>query len=448
MKKFLFLLLIISVFGSDFAFAKADSVTINLVRYFSRDIFGNNGTAYLKPMVEGINATSNSSFFSTAYVPKKVKKPYFKFGLHGMIGVVPSDMKTYTPNIPTEQFSLSELNKYMTFEWINGSPQITAIPDTAALAYYALKTILYDAVQAGDITVPTTSATVLGSENKNLYISNEVLRETMKKSPAYAFLPQNFRDTLDKYIGQFPESFSLPKGANMNVFGAGIPQLEIGSLYGTEALIRFFPPVDMGENIGDFAFWGFGLKHSISQYFTTYKPGYDTATSYESRQELEDTPFDLSIQAVYQGTSLKNKIGVTEADLDANATFWDFNLQFSKRIKNWINIYTGISYEHVSIDADYTYAIPWEMQIQLGMVTKKLDAQGNPLIDPATGWPIYETNEEYPGDTQPQTSKIKIKDTNWKWIFGLSKDIGRFTIFADYNFSTFGIFSGGISYRF
>ena len=108
MKKFLFLLLIISVFGSDFAFAKADSVTINLVRYFSRDIFGNNGTAYLKPMVEGINATSNSSFFSTAYVPKKVKKPYFKFGLHGMIGVVPSDMKTYTPNIPTEQFSLSE----------------------------------------------------------------------------------------------------------------------------------------------------------------------------------------------------------------------------------------------------------------------------------------------------------------------------------------------------
>ena len=294
--------------------AKADSMTVDLVRMFSRDIFETNGTPYLQPMVEGVNATSNSSFFSTAYIPKKVKRPYFRFSLHGMIGEVPNSKTTYAPNIPMEQFDLNELSKYIDLQFVDGQPQIIAIPDTAALAYYALKTIFYDAVKSGEVKIPEKSATILGSQNEVLYIPNAALESAMKNSPAYAFLPDNFKDTLSKYIQQFPEQFSLPQGANMSYFGAGIPQLEIGSLYGTEALIRFVPKIDMGTNIGKFSFWGIGLKHSLSQYF--YKDDNDTVEA-----TPENHPFSMAFQAVFQGTSLQNKIGVTNADLNCKATF-------------------------------------------------------------------------------------------------------------------------------
>ena len=450
MKKILVFLIVVFAMNTAKSLAKADSMTVNLVRMFSQDIFETNGKPYLKPMVESMNATSNSRFFNNAYVPKKVNKPYFRVSVNSMVGLVPDDMKTYTPTLPMEKLDMNQLGQYLTIDWSNGTPQITSLKDTAGLVYYALKTIFYDAVQTGDIKVPSKSATILGSQNEVLSIPNSALKAAMQRSPAYAFLPQSFKDSLDKYIKQFPETFSLPKGANMNTFVAAIPQFEIGSLWGTEALIRFIPPIDMGENIGDFSFWGIGLKHSISQYFTDYSEGYDeSALDYDGRRKLESTPFDMAVQVVYQGTYLKNTIGVTGADLTAWANFWDFNIQFSKRLEGWFDIYSGFSYEIMSINSDYVYSIPWETQIQLGLVTKKLDANCNEVIDPKTGWNVYEKRPpEFPGDEHPQTSHIKIDDTNFKWVIGISKDIGKFSIFADYNVSTFNIFTGGVSYRF
>lgn len=424
------------------AFAKADSMTVDLVRMFSKDIFETNGKPYLQPMVEGINATSNSAFFSTAYVPKKVHKPYYRVSIHGMIGEVPNSKKTYSPSVPMEQFSLSELSKYVNINWVNGQPQIVSIPDTAALAYYALKTIFYDAVHSGDVKIPAKSATILGSQNEVLYIPNSALQSAMEKSPAYAFLPANFKDTLLKYVKQFPEQFSLPKGADMSYFGAGIPQFEIGSLYGTEALIRFVPKIDMGKNIGKFAFWGLGLKHSISQYF--YKEDENDSVAKNPMSH----PLNLAVQAVYQGTSLKNKVGVTSADLDCKATFWDFNIQGLYYPCKFFNVYSSFSYEISNINAHYKYYIPWELQVQLGMVTPKKNPDGSNVIDPATGWIVYETTPEYPGDTHPQTSQVKVHDTNLKWVIGGSFNFGRFSIFGDYNMSSFNIFTAGFSYRF
>ncbi len=422
-----------------FSQQRADSITITLARYFSKDIFETNGTPYLKPMVESMNATSNSRFFNTAYVPKKVKKVYFKFGVQTMTGFVPEDMKTYTPVLPSEKLDLNKLAQYVDIE----NFQVKNIKDTAGLAYYAMKTIFYDAIQQGKITVPEKSATILGSQNATLHLSREALKEVMQTHFVYPLLPEAFRDTLDKIVEQFPENFTLPQGANMNTLFAIIPQLEIGSLYGTELLLRFIPPVYLGENIGDFAFWGIGLKHSISQYFNDYE--YDDI--YSDTSHIPNR-FDAAVQAVYQGTYLKNQVGVTKADLTANANIFDFNLQFSKRFDDIIDIYTAFSLEFLNISSEYIYSLPWETQIQLGLLKIKTDENGNPILD-ENGWNTFEVSPpEYPGDTQPQKSEVKVSDTNFKWIIGLSKDIGRFSIFADYSISHINIFSAGLSYRF
>ncbi len=448
----IFILSIITLFHAKAQqYQPADSMTVQLARMFSADIFETNGSPYLKPMVQSMNATSNSRFFNNAYIPKKVKKPYFKVSVNTMVGFVPENMKTYTPVLPAEELNLTKLAQYIDYDITN--PSNIRIKDTAGLAYYAMKTIFYDGIKQGKIDIPKQSATILGSQNAVFHLDHTVLKELVHSNTAYALLPANFKLQLDSIIDQFPENFTLPQGANMNTFVAAIPQFEIGSLYGTELLLRFVPPVNMGKNIGDFAFWGIGLKHSISQYFFDEEEEYENDknsnnnSSPISANNSIERPFDMAVQAVYQGTYLKNKVGVTNADLTAWANIWDINLQFSKNMFGWFDIYSGLSYEIMNISSEYIYALPWEVQIQLGMLKLKTDAQGNPVLD-EHGWNVYETADGYPGDTSPQKSTVKVSDTNLKWIIGLSKDIGNFSIFADYNMSTFDIFTAGIMYRF
>jgi hypothetical protein len=220
---------------------------------------------------------------------------------------------------------------------------------------------------------------------------------------------------IDSTIGQFPEQFPLPPGGNISTIAAGVPQFEIGSWMGTEALIRFIPPVDLGSNIGKFSFWGFGLKHSISQYFLK-----------DPNAPAEERSFDLAVQAVYQGTHLTNTIGLTEAQLTSNSTMWDINLQASKSFAGILDVYTGFSLEFININAQYKFTLPRSVQYALHMIP-------NPDSDPV--------------DTVAQIANIKLKDTNFKWIIGAAKQFGIFNIFIDYNISKFNIFTGGVEVR-
>ena len=399
----------------------ADQITIDLARMFSRDIFELNGIPYLKPMVESINATSNSRFFNQAFIPSEVEKPYFKVGIHGMLGFVRDDQKTYKPTMPSQAFNFNDLAKYGTFQIdiLHPENSIIIINDTAGLIYYALKTVVYRGIEQNRIPVPDKAATILGNRYTQFILNTMVLDSLVKEDLIFGYLPKGLQDTILTTISQFPTNFTLPQGGNINTMIAGVPQIEIGSLWGTELLIRFIPPVNLGENIGDFAFWGLGLKHSITQYF-------------------ENPPLDLAVQGVYQGTHLKNKIGVTNSELTANATILNFNINASKNFKDIIEVYSGFSFEYIQINSEFKYYLPVEVQAQLGMLR----------YDPSI--PIIYPPEppEYPGDTDPQTAVIELNDNNFKWVIGLAKQVGPVRFFLDFNISKFNIFTGGIEYRF
>lgn len=439
----LILILFFCAYFSSFAqavYQRASDYTINLARSFGRELFEMNGVPYLQPLVETINSTSNSGFFNRAYVPKSVEKPYFRVGLKGMLGFVRDDMKSYEPNMPNEPLDLSKLSQYINYSIDYTDPRnpkfvVTGIPDTAALILYAFKVYAHRGLETDLIKLPRSAPTILGYDEKAIYIPRYVLDSLVKNyplipiinKPLFEVLPDSLKSTILTAVGQFPEYFTLPKGGNINTILAGIPQFEIGSLYGTELLLRFIPPVYMGENIGNFAFWGLGLKHSLSQYF--------------------ESPIDIAFQTVYQGTYLLNKVGVTNAELKAYATIWDFNLEFGKRIENVLDFYAGFSYELLSIESDFTYYLPIETQAQLGlleMIKIGETPNGQPIYkilppDPARG---------FPGDTNPQKTKVNINDQNYKFILGLSRTFGPLTVFFDYSFSKFNIFSGGIEFKF
>ncbi len=398
---------------------RASEWTIDLARTFSSEIFESNGLPYMEPMVKAVNASSNARFFHTAFVPKEVDEPYFRFGLHGMAGLVPDGMRTYKPTIPAEPLDLDKLERYASVDIIN---QQIMIQDTAGLINYLFKTLLYNGLQDGSLKVPETAATILGTSGPPLIIPRDTLQRLAQDHIAFQFLPDHMKDSVLSVIGQIPTYFTLPPGGDFNAIFAFVPQLEIGALWGTEMLIRLIPPVDLGKEIGDFAFWGIGLKHSITQYFP-------------------EPYFDLAVQGVYQGTYLENKIGVTNSNLQANATILNFNLQASKSFENIIDVFTGLSLESLSINADFEYYLPVEVQAQLGLL-RTGDVNGQPVIFPP------EPEKGYPGDTEPQKSNVTLSDFNVKWILGVAKDIGPVTVVADYSVSDFNIFSGGIIYNF
>lgn len=417
---FLGLLLVLLIQKPQLTYSqKYDPRAVDIARALSRDIFELNGVPYLESMVKIVNASSNARFFQSAYIPKKSEKPYFRFSIHSMFGFVKDDMKTYNPMFPMDSFDLNQVSRFIDIDIIN---QKYNIKDTSALIYYLFKTVIYDGYTSGSIKFPQTAPTILGGKGEPFIFDKDTLRNLVKRNYIYPFLPQNIQDTVMKTVEAIPNYYTLPSGGDFSSIFAFVPQFEIGSIYGTEALIRFIPPVRFDDEIGDFAFWAIAFKHSISQYFHEF-------------------PIDLAFQAAYQGTYLKNNVGVTNSELKANGTFWNFNLHGSKRFGEHFEIFSGISTELLSINTKFKYFLGVEQQYSLGLLEGKPDENGNIVIQPPNP-------PEYPGDTLPQTSELIINNTNFKFTIGMKGMIGPIGFFADYSISQFNIFSGGIEVSF
>ncbi len=426
MKSILSLCIILfTFFCSNLTFGQtANSYTVELARMFSKDLFETNGIPFLQPVVTVVNGTSNTRFFNQAYIPHKVDKPYFRVGLQNMLGFVADDLKSYAPVMPADSFAYDKAFSFIKLDGLS----IKSI-DTAGLVRYLFLNLMYDGVyDKKNIKIPTKASTALGAGNTEFILPHDTLFSLLQAHPLYSnpLIPQSLKDSIANSIVGFPERFALYGGSNLNTVYAAIPQIEIGSLFGTELLLRFIPSVNLGETIGDFSFWGVGLKHSISQYF---------GSNYIDAED--ERPFDMAIQAVYQGTNLQNTVGVTKAELNADATMYNFNIHFSKSFKDIIDVYSGFSYEMIEIKSTYKYHLPIEIQWQLGLIDKISDE--NPNFEPTPG---------FPGDKNPQTSHLTVTDSNFKWTVGVRKSFGNFAVFLDYNVSNFNIFSGGIEYTF
>ena len=422
---------------------------VPLCRNFTKELFEPNAEPFLSPTLSVVNATTNSGFYHSAYVPAKVDKPYFRITLNLFYGPISNSMKTFSPTIPSKEFNMMDALRFG--EYTSGG--IIRIKDTVALLNYMFLNLIDMGMKDGSIQFPKESATLLGNEGAVLYVQDSVLQMLLHKHPLYPLLPNDAKQLLDSLLdinssGRGFLGFTLPEGGRLNSILAGVPQLEIGSLFGTELLVRFIPKINFGEYIGDFSFWGVGLKHSISQYF--YE---DKNRDGNNRNKDNVAPFDLSVQAVYQRTSLvnANKIkvirkdglstaieNITQSVLSSNANIYCFNVNASKQITNWLEFYTGLSYELLNIDGKYEYYLPISLQYQIGLVDYNLENDINTIEAP-----------EYPGDQDPQTTNISLSQSQFKFTFGAAATLGRrVTLFLDYSITNFPVLSTGLQVRF
>ena len=129
---------------------------------------------------------------------------------------------------------------------------------------------------------------------------------------------------------QDSSAFAFPGGFDLNSFALAVPQVRIGSFKGTEALIRYIA-LDVGDiEVGNVSLYGFGLRHSISQYMGP------------------TAPVDLAAGFMYQ------KFELGEDLIDATA--FTFGVQASKRFPSGFAVlepYAGLSYDMFQMDVKY-----------------------------------------------------------------------------------------------
>lgn len=125
------------------------------------------------------------------------------------------------------------------------------------------------------------------------------------------------------------QEFTYPGGFDMAHFGVAVPQLTVGNVAGTRAMLRWVPEIDIGdEDIGTFEMFGIGAQHSISQY-------------------LEAPPVDVAVGVMYQSLKLGGDL------IDAKAMA--FNVMGSRRFGQGVNVepYVGVGLDSFRMDVEY-----------------------------------------------------------------------------------------------
>jgi len=129
--------------------------------------------------------------------------------------------------------------------------------------------------------------------------------------------------------------FSYPGGLNLNSFGLIVPQLRVGSVFGTEALVRWIAYHQSDSDVGKVDLFGIGGRHSLSQYLGA-KP-----------------PLDLSVGAMWQKVS----VGASGHSGDfVKSDAFSVQLQASKRAPvGFLSFepYAGVAWEKFSVDLSY-----------------------------------------------------------------------------------------------
>ncbi len=181
--------------------------------------------------------------------------------------------------------------------------------------------------------------------------------------------------------------FAFPGGFDVGSFAITAPQLRVGSVFGTEAMIRFVA-VKVGDNdLGDISLFGLGFRHSISQYMGPIPP------------------VDLAASFFWQSF----KMGENESGEDLSKTnTYSFGLQASKHIPPILTPYTGLYYN------SYTMDVTYESEV---------------------------TGEEDPID-------LTFDDGYIQWTIGIELNLAILNAFVEYNVSSYNSLAFGLGLGF
>jgi len=320
--------------------------------------------AYVQPIASGFGADLNSGWLYRA--PQVTTFGFdLDFGVVAMGSFMPNDAKTINKSAQF-QFSVAEVD------------QITSsISDTT------VRGNVRDYLYSHPLTVTVTGATVVGSKSDSLKVmfsggefTDPVTSQTVNLNPQNVTLP----------VGGLLEDIPLLPFAAI--------QGSIGTVYGTKAVFRFLPELEIDAKVGKFSYFGFGIQHNPFMWIPVPEP-----------------PVDVSLGFFTQNM----KVG---SILDTKATL--FGLQASKTFgPGALNVtpYAGVSFESSSMTVSYTFDAP----------------DPNPASPPGS-------------KIQTPVSFTLTGDNSARLTLGLSFKLAIFKLNADYNIAKYNTFSAGFGF--
>ncbi len=171
--------------------------------------------------------------------------------------------------------------------------------------------------------------------------------------------------------------YEFPAGLGVDRFPLVVPQLTVGSIRGTEATLRYFQ-MTVGKGVGDVKLFGFGVRHSISQYLK--KPPLDLAASFFFQTfdvgdivSAKTTYFGLqgSVErgplTIYGGPALETSSLDISYTSDTN-TAVDFNMDGSNSFRFTIGAALNILILRANIDYNIASQSTFSFGLGLGSV--------------------------------------------------------------------------------
>lgn len=141
-----------------------------------------------------------------------------------------------------------------------------------------------------------------------------------------AQVPTIFGSSETVYVeGEGGTTYPFPGGLDLSNLPLAVPNLSIGSLYGTDASFRW-AGYNVGDEVGKVSLLGFGLRHSLDQY-------------------LPLKPVHMAVGFYY------HQFGVGDI---VDAQGWLANIQASYQWK-FVTLFGGVGYENSTLDIQYTH---------------------------------------------------------------------------------------------
>ncbi len=255
LRKFLLLILLVLVSISFLPASDSEETLESLSEDAAR--------SYVNPMVSAFGSDMNTGWFHQ--VPQGLKSAWsFQVGLVAMGTLFIEDDKFFDV---TGKFSFTRAQAEELAQDFAGEPFFNELVNQIMRQEFEL-----------DISGPTVIGPSYDEADPETSISVNFEQQTI------TFTYQG--ETMQRELPA--QSVKVPFGGLLEdypVMPLAAPQLTIGTLYGTQASIRYLPSIDSIQEIGTISYMGYGLQHNPAVWFTEPLP-FDIAVAYFA-QKLE-----------------------------------------------------------------------------------------------------------------------------------------------------------------
>ena len=315
---------------------------------------------FIQPLTNAVGANLNTGWINLA-PENKIKGLDIRFGLVGAGAFIDSDEQVF--QLIDIFFPLSESSATSVAQSITSNT--------------ALQNEIKNGLMSGDIDLKNeiTSPTVFGSEDDFLVIRYPEQQVTVQ---GQTFTVPEQTINLEDVRGVLNDP---------GIFPTVVPQLSIGTFYGTQATIRWLPNIKINEEVGELAYFGFGIQHNPAALLNAQLP--------------VDLSLSFFTQTLEIGTGILD-VTTTAFGLNASKTFGTFAAS--------VTPYAGFLIEKSNMDISYDY-------------------------------------EPSPGNTFPISIELE-GDNKSRFVLGLGLNLFGVNIFTDYNFSDTNTFNATLMYGF